>query len=123
MITERMNGESIAMCFSGGKDSAMALSEIVRARTYLVCVNPAALDASFAGRAFDAALLADLPRGVDPCGENGEFHSFVFDGPIFRRPVAVAHGPVVERDDFVFADLVPRQGARAAPGAGAGGSP
>ncbi len=89
----------------------------------LVCVNPAVLDASFAGRAFDAALLAELPPGVDPCGENGEFHSFVFDGPIFRRPVAVAPGPVVERAGFVFSDLVPLHAASPVSGGGAGESP
>ena len=73
----------------------------------VTCVDPRALDASFAGRAFDAGFLADLPEGVDCCGENGEFHSFVTDGPMFTRPVAVAPGEVVERDGFVFADLVP----------------
>ena len=71
-----------------------------------VCINPAVLDASFAGRAFDARFLADLPEGVDPCGENGEFHTFVWDGPILPRPVPVARGEVVERDGFVFCDLL-----------------
>jgi uncharacterized protein (TIGR00290 family) len=75
----------------------------VRAR--LTCVDPKILPASFAGREFDAALLSDLPAGVDPCGENGEFHTFVYDGPMFRSPVPVAVGEVVERDGFVFADL------------------
>jgi diphthamide synthase (EF-2-diphthine--ammonia ligase) len=74
-------------------------------RAYLTSVDPRKLDASFAGRAFDATLLADLPADVDPCGENGEFHSFVCDGPMFARPVAVTVGRVVERDGFVFADL------------------
>jgi uncharacterized protein (TIGR00290 family) len=74
-------------------------------RAYLTCVDPQALDASFAGREFDAALLADLPAHVDPCGENGEFHSFVFDGPMFAHAVPVRVGDVVERDGFVFADL------------------
>ena len=107
------------------RDTAQLAREFVAAGFggVLVCVNPAVLDASFAGRAFDAALLADLPPGVDPCGENGEFHSFVFDGPLFRRPVGVAPGPVVERDDFVFADLVPQPAAGASPGAAAGGRP
>jgi len=73
----------------------------------LTCVDPQALDASFAGRDFDAQLLADLPASVDPCGERGEFHSFAWDGPMFRRPVPVRRGEVVERDGFVFADLVP----------------
>jgi uncharacterized protein (TIGR00290 family) len=73
----------------------------------LVCVDPRHLDRSFAGRAFDAELLRDLPAGVDPCGENGEFHTFVTAGPIFTAPVAVEHGETVERDGFVFHDLLP----------------
>jgi uncharacterized protein (TIGR00290 family) len=71
----------------------------------LVCVDPTKIDPSFAGRLFDAALLTDLPSGADPCGENGEFHTFVFNGPGFSGPVAVRIGPVVERDGFVFCDL------------------
>jgi len=74
---------------------------------YLTCIDPRKLDRSFAGRRFDAALLADLPAGVDPCGENGEFHSFACAGPMFRHPVGVEVGEVVERDGFVFADLLP----------------
>lgn len=74
---------------------------------YLAVVDLAKLDASFAGRRFDEALLADLPEGVDPCGENGEFHSFVAAGPMFKRRIAVTKGDVVQRDGFVFADLVP----------------
>jgi uncharacterized protein (TIGR00290 family) len=73
---------------------------------YLAVVDLAKLDASFAGRRFDEALLADLAEGVDPCGENGEFHSFVAAGPMFKRRVAVTKGDVVQRDGFVFADLV-----------------
>ena len=73
----------------------------------LACVDPRRLDRSFAGRAFDRALLADLPPGVDPCGENGEFHTFVWHGPNFAAPVDLARGEIVERDGFVFCDLVP----------------
>lgn len=73
----------------------------------LTCVDPKVLPRHFAGRAFDAELLADLPTGVDPCGERGEFHSFVTDGPMFHRPVACQSGEIVERDGFVFADLLP----------------
>jgi len=76
-------------------------------RARIVCLDPAALDASFGGRTFDGAVLADLPEGVDPCGENGEFRTFVFEGPIFGRPVAVSVGEVVERDGFWFCDLLP----------------
>jgi diphthamide synthase (EF-2-diphthine--ammonia ligase) len=71
----------------------------------LTCIDPRKLDRSFAGRTFDAQLLADLPEGIDPCGENGEFHSFAFDGPMFHHPIAVEPGEIVERDNFVFADL------------------
>ena len=74
-------------------------------RAKITCVDPRALAGQFAGREFDAAFVADLPAGIDPCGENGEFHSFVYDGPIFRQPIAVQVGDIVERDGFVFADL------------------
>jgi uncharacterized protein (TIGR00290 family) len=73
----------------------------------LVCVDPNQLDRSFAGRSFDQRLLDDLPAETDPCGENGEFHTFVHAGPIFSEPIAVEIGPVVERDGFVFADVRP----------------
>jgi uncharacterized protein (TIGR00290 family) len=75
-------------------------------RATLVCVDPSQLDPSFAGRSFDESLLADLPSGVDPCGENGEFHTFVHDGPIFSEPVACRPGDVVERDGFFFCELL-----------------
>ena len=75
-------------------------------RARLTCVNPKKLDRSFAGRVFDRSLLADLPAAVDPCGENGEFHSFAYAGPMFKTPVDVELGDVVERDGFVFADLL-----------------
>jgi uncharacterized protein (TIGR00290 family) len=74
-------------------------------------VDPRFLDASFAGRAYDARLLADLPAGVDPCGENGEFHTFVYAGPIFEAPLAVETGVVVERDGFVYRDILPATAA------------
>lgn len=85
------------------------------ARTFLAagfeavvcCVDPRALDPSFAGRTYDERLLADLPPAVDPCGENGEFHTFVHAGPVFAQQVALEVGEVVERDGFVFCDLVP----------------
>ena len=72
----------------------------------LTCVDPKRLDADFAGREFDMELLRDLPLNVDPCGENGEFHSFVYAGPMFAYPLQVAVGEVTERDGFVFADIV-----------------
>jgi len=75
-------------------------------RAHLTCVDPTRVPATFAGRAWDAALLADLPATADPCGENGEFHTFVSAGPMFAAPLAVSAGAVVERDGFVFADLM-----------------
>jgi uncharacterized protein (TIGR00290 family) len=75
-------------------------------RARLTCVDPKQLPASFAGREFDASLLAGLPAGVDPCGERGEFHTFAYDGPMFRRSVSITSGAIVERDGFVFADLI-----------------
>ena len=74
-------------------------------RARITCIDPKALPGEFAGREFDAAFLADLPPGVDPCGEKGEFHTFAYDGPMFAAPVPVRPGEVVERDGFVFADL------------------
>jgi len=76
-------------------------------KTVITCVDPKQLDARFAGRIFDQSFLNDLPDGVDPCGENGEFHSFVFDGPMFNEAIAIKVGEVVERDGFVYADVLP----------------
>lgn len=81
-------------------------------RAHLVCIDPRQLDASFAGRVFDEDLLADLPPSVDPCGERGEFHTFVSAGPMFAhggrsRSIEVRRGDTVERDGFVYADLLP----------------
>ncbi|HEV2166415.1 MAG TPA: ATP-binding protein [Thermoplasmata archaeon] len=73
----------------------------------VVCLDPRKVPKELAGRRYDEAFLADLPEGVDPCGENGEFHTCVVAGPIFRRPIRVRTGPVVVRDGFVFADLLP----------------
>jgi uncharacterized protein (TIGR00290 family) len=77
---------------------------------YLTCVDPQQLDRSFAGRRFDKELLAELPGHVDPCGENGEFHTFADAGPMFDTDIPVQVGEVVERDGFVFADLSERTG-------------
>lgn len=76
-------------------------------RAVLTCVDPQQLPADFVGRPFDERFLADLPEGVDPCGEHGEFHTFVWDGPGFASPIDVQVGEVVERDGFVFCDLLP----------------
>lgn len=82
-------------------------------RAKLTCVDPQRLASSFAGRDFDQELLAELPAGVDPCGENGEFHSFVYAAPVFDRTLPIRIGERVERDGFVFADVV-REGVGSA---------
>jgi uncharacterized protein (TIGR00290 family) len=78
-----------------------------RFRAIAVCIDPKVLDASFAGRELDESFFRDLPPDADPCGENGEFHTFIFDGPIFRWPIPVRTGEIVQRDGFVFCDLTP----------------
>ncbi|MBS1766149.1 MAG: adenine nucleotide alpha hydrolase [Acidobacteria bacterium] len=92
-----------------GRDTTALAREMIAGglKATLTCVDPKQLDPSFAGRDFDASLLADLPPAVDPCGERGEFHSFAWDGPMFQHPVPIQRGEVVERDGFVFADLLP----------------
>jgi uncharacterized protein (TIGR00290 family) len=91
-----------------GRDTAALAHQFLDAgfEATLVCVDPSQLDPSFVGRSFDEALLADLPAEVDPCGENGEFHTFVHAGPIFDAPLEVELGEVVSRDGFAFQDLV-----------------
>jgi len=78
-----------------------------RLKATLTCVDPRKLEPGFAGRRFDEQLLADFPVGIDPCGENGEFHSFAHAGPMFAHEIPVAPGEIVTRDSFVFADLLP----------------
>jgi uncharacterized protein (TIGR00290 family) len=92
-----------------GRETGALAREMVAGglKAVLTCVDPRVLDAAFAGRDFDGRLLAELPSSVDPCGERGEFHTFVSDGPMFRAPISVGRGEVVERDGFIFADLVP----------------
>jgi uncharacterized protein (TIGR00290 family) len=76
-------------------------------RAVAACIDPKVLDRSFAGRELDGSFFQSLPADVDPCGENGEFHTFVFDGPIFKTPVRIRTGEIVERDFFVYCDLLP----------------
>jgi uncharacterized protein (TIGR00290 family) len=78
-------------------------------RAITTCLDPQYLSEEFAGQEYDASFLDRLPAGVDPCGENGEFHTFAFDGPMFRQPVSVRVGETVSRDGFVFTDLLPEQ--------------
>jgi uncharacterized protein (TIGR00290 family) len=92
-----------------GRDTAGVIRDFLSRgfKAVIVCVDPAKLDPSFAGRVIDEAFLSDLPPSVDPCGENGEFHTFVSDGPIFGSPVLYSKGEIVCRDSFWFCDLVP----------------
>jgi uncharacterized protein (TIGR00290 family) len=92
-----------------GESTAALATEMVESglEARIVCVDPRKLPGSFAGRRFDRDLLRDLPRSVDPCGENGEFHTCVTGGPMFDRSIPVRPGPTVERDGFVFSDLLP----------------
>jgi len=76
-------------------------------KAVVTCVDPSQAPAELAGRPWDEELLADLPPGVDPCGERGEFHTFVWDGPGFRAPIPVVTGPPLERDGFVYSDVCP----------------
>jgi len=78
-------------------------------RAKLTCIDTKQLSGEFAGREFDAQLLSELPPSADPCGENGEFHSFVYAGPMFRRAITVALGEIVQREQFAYADLLPRK--------------
>ncbi len=100
-----------------GEPTDQLAREIVASgvRAVLTCVDPKQLPRELAGRWYDAELLADLPDGVDPCGENGEFHSFVVDGPGFAAPLDVVVGETVERDGFVFTDVLPAISSPASP--------
>jgi uncharacterized protein (TIGR00290 family) len=106
----QMEGSGLRPLFPlWGRPTAPLAEEMIAAglRARITCVDPRALPATFAGRAFDREFLRALPPGVDPCGERGEFHTFAWDGPMLRRPVAFTLGQVVTRDGFVFADLIP----------------
>ncbi len=107
---QKLAGSGIEPLFPLWGISTTTLSQAMIAgglRAYLTCVDPRQLPAPFAGRAFDQTLLDQLPAAVDPCGENGEFHSFVFAGPMFDRAIDVTPGEVVTRGGFVFTDLLP----------------
>jgi len=105
---QKLAGSGIAPVFPLWERPTQDLArEMIAAgvETYLVCVDLKQLQKSFAGRRLDATLLAELPDGVDPCGENGEFHTFVSAGPMLGRKIPVSVGATVERDGFAYADL------------------
>jgi uncharacterized protein (TIGR00290 family) len=107
---DKLAGSGIEPVFPvWGRDTAKLAREMIGGglKARLTCVDPAKLPAAFAGRQFDAALLADMPKGIDPCGENGEFHTCVYAGPMFSHEIEIDLGEVRERDGFVFADLLP----------------
>jgi len=108
---EKLAGTGIEPVFPlWGRDTNQLARDMLAGglRATLTCIDPRRLDRSFAGRTFDEGLLTDLPEGVDPCGENGEFHTFISAAPMFRAPLEVVLGEVVEREGFVFADVLPR---------------
>ncbi|RMF99808.1 MAG: adenine nucleotide alpha hydrolase [Planctomycetota bacterium] len=112
---ERMMAESgiepLFPVWCGSEGTANLAEEMISAgvRAVVTCVDPKHLPGEYAGRMYDQAFLAMLPAGVDPCGENGEFHTFCFDGPMFENPVAVEVGKTVQRDGFHFADVIPAE--------------
>ena len=105
-----------------GRPTDALAAEMIEAGVHaiLTCVDPAQIPAELAGRAFDLALLTELPPGADHCGENGEFHTFVCDGPGFASSIEVELGEIVERDGFVFCDVLPASGDVARDGQGGG---
>lgn len=107
---EKLNGTGITPIFPIWRQPTNKLCrEMVAAglRAIITCVDPRKLSVDFAGRTYDESFLDDLPDYIDPCGENGEFHSYAFAGPMFNSPIPVQVGDIVTRDEFVFADLLP----------------
>jgi uncharacterized protein (TIGR00290 family) len=107
---KQMAGTGLELLFPAwGIPTGALAREMIAAgvKAKITCVDPSKLPASFAGRDFDLSFLDSLPAGIDVCGENGEFHSFVFDAPVFSSPIDVRGGEIVERDGFIFADVLP----------------
>ncbi|MFV1964763.1 MAG: ATP-binding protein [Pirellulaceae bacterium] len=110
--TRQLDGSGIEPLFPFwcGPDRTRELAERMQAaglRAILTCIDPKQLDERFVGREFDSALLGELPDDVDPCGENGEFHTFCYANPAFNQEIEVRVGPIVRRDDFLYADVLP----------------
>jgi len=107
---QQMAGTGLSCVFPvWGEDTRQLSQRMIESglRATLVCVDPRQVPSGLAGRAYDEALLAELPTSADPCGERGEFHTFVWDAPNFKAPIHVRPGEIVERDGFFFADLIP----------------
>lgn len=107
---QKLVGSGIEAIFPlWGRSTSLLSREMIDGglRAHLTCIDPRQLTAHFAGREFDQSLLDEFPTSVDLCGENGEFHSFVFAGPMFSGVIDVVVGEVVERGGFIFADLLP----------------
>src|SRR5262249_57984289 len=106
---ERLAGSGLTPIFPlFGSDTASLAKTMIASglRARITCLNPKHLDRSFAGREFDSQLLADLPEGVDRCAERGGFHTCAYGGPMFSAPLTLTTGIVVERDGFVFTDML-----------------
>jgi uncharacterized protein (TIGR00290 family) len=109
---ERLAGTGLTPLFplfdTNASATARLAADMIAAglRARITCLDPSVIDRRFAGREFDTALLEELPASIDPCGERGEFHTCAYDGPMFNRPVPVETGITVERDGFVFTDLL-----------------
>ena len=111
---ERLHGSGITPLFPRWeRDTRQLARDMISSglKARVVSIDPRAIARNLIGREFDADLLADLPSTADPCGENGEFHTFAYAGPMFDAPIDVATGPIVERDGFMFADLVRQKDA------------
>jgi uncharacterized protein (TIGR00290 family) len=106
---EKLNGTGISPIFPiwGVPTDELAKEMVVGGlRAVITCLDPKQISKDFIGREYNESFLNDLPEGVDPCGENGEFHSFVFAGPMFKKQVEISMGNIVQRDGFVFIDVV-----------------
>lgn len=113
---ERLRGTGLEPAFPlWGRDTRELISEMIDGglRARIVCVDPSKMHPDLAGRDLDHELLRQLPETVDPCGENGEFHTFTYAGPMFRESIPIESGECVTRDGFVFADLIPQARASA----------